>query len=106
MSATTAEARRAAARRRQREYRSRQKYYKENLEQRVFKADVLEDAIKLAANKGDELAIVIMAAVPQPTVEHLATWFRQRAEAQHPPRSASRNKKKNTQADDGAGVFL
>jgi hypothetical protein len=106
MSSETAERRRLANQRRQREYRARQKSYKSDLQRTAFRADVLEDAIKLSANKGDELAAVIMAAVPAPTVEHLAAWFRQRAEAKHPARSASRNKKKNTQADDGAGVFL
>jgi hypothetical protein len=94
MNTTKAEERRAASRRRQREYRQRQKSYKGNLEHKAFKADVLEDSIKLSANRGDELAIVILAAVPQPDVEHLAAWFQQRATAQHPARSASRNTKK------------
>ncbi len=68
--------------------------HRNNLLDVAFKADVLEDAVKLAANKGDELAIVIMAAVPQPDVEHLAAWFQERAKAQHPARSTSRNRKK------------
>jgi hypothetical protein len=97
---------RIAAARRQREYRERLKGYKGDLEARAFKADVLVDSIKLAANKGDELAAVIMAAVSEPNVENLTAWFQQRAKAKQPARSTQRNKKKKTQADDGAGVFL
>jgi hypothetical protein len=106
MSSETAERRRLANQRRQREYRARQKSYKSHLQQTAFRADVLEDAIKLSANKGDQLAGVILAAVPSPSLENLAAWFKKRALAKYPARSASRNKKTNTQADDGAGVFL
>ncbi len=90
----SSEQQRAASARRQREYRERQKGYKKNLEERSFKADVLEDAIKLAANKGDNLALSVQACVHNPTVENLAAYFRKQAE--HPPayRSASRNAKK------------
>jgi hypothetical protein len=106
MRTTTEERRRLAAQRRQKEYRARQKSYTSNLQAVVFKADVLEDAIKLSALKGDELAVAIVAAVPAPTLENLVRCFNDRALAQHPARSTSRNKKKNTHADDGAGVFL
>ncbi len=79
--ALTEEQRKAAQRRRQREYRDRQKGYKNNLESKAFKADVLEDAIKLAANKGDRLSKTILKEVAEPTVANLAQWFQQRAKA-------------------------
>jgi hypothetical protein len=89
----TLEQRRADDRRRQREYRERQKFLLNNLENIAHRADTLEDSIKLAANKGDDLARQILDALPSPDVASLAAWFQGRARSAQLGRSASRNKK-------------
>jgi hypothetical protein len=84
---------RAAARRRQREYRERQKSHKSHLESKAFKANVLEDAIKLCATRGHPIAASIIKHVPNPDLEQLTYYFQAAAEELAPNRSASRNTK-------------
>ncbi len=106
MSSETAQRRRLESARRQREYRQRVRLEKSRLAAIARETDVLEDAVKLAANKGDRLAMEICAGVQYPNASGLIAFFMARAHPARATRSASRNKKKNTQADDGAGVFL
>jgi hypothetical protein len=85
---------RAANARRQREYRQRHKAHVTQLRAKALEGDTLEDAIRLAANKGDGLAIEICQAIQYPNTVGLTGLFTERATRRPAKRGASRNPKK------------
>ncbi len=97
---------RAAATRRQREYRERQRLRVRALEAQEHEDAILEDSIKLSAGFGDPMAREIIERAPGLNAPALSEFFQSRAGMYKLSRKPPRATKKNTPAKDGAGVFL